>query len=48
MTKAVEDVTQVIRENKPTDVHPYLYKAVMDVLDYSPDALIRLKRIYNF
>jgi hypothetical protein len=31
---------QATRENKPTDVHPDLYKAVMDVLEYSPDALM--------
>jgi hypothetical protein len=40
MTKAVKDVAQAIRENKPIDVHPELYKAVMDVLEYSPDALM--------
>jgi hypothetical protein len=40
MTEAVKDVAQAIRENKPTDVHPELYKAVMDVLEYSPDALM--------
>jgi hypothetical protein len=33
MTKAVKDVAQAIRENKPTDVHLELYKAVMDVLE---------------
>jgi hypothetical protein len=38
MTEAVKDATQAIRENKPTDVHPDLYKAIMDMLDYSPDA----------
>jgi hypothetical protein len=31
---------QAIRKNKPTNVHADLYKAVMDVLDYSPDALM--------
>jgi hypothetical protein len=40
MTEAVKDVAQAIREKKPTDVHPDLYKAVMDVLEYSPDALM--------
>jgi hypothetical protein len=40
MTEAVKDVAQAIRENKPTDVHPDLYKAIMDVLEYSPDALM--------
>jgi uncharacterized protein (DUF1778 family) len=38
MTEAVKDAAQAIRENKPTDVHPDLYKAIMDMLDYSPDA----------
>jgi hypothetical protein len=33
MTEAVKDVAQAIRKNKPTDVHPDLYKAVMDVLE---------------
>jgi hypothetical protein len=40
MTEAIKNVTQVIRENNPTDIHPDLYKAVMDVLDYSSDALM--------
>jgi hypothetical protein len=40
MTEAIKDVVQAIRENKPTDVHPDLYKAVMDVLEYSQDALM--------
>jgi hypothetical protein len=40
MTEAVKDIAQVIRENKPIDVHPDLYKAVMDVLEYYPDALM--------
>jgi hypothetical protein len=38
MTEAINDVVQAIRENRPTDIHPDLYKAVMDVLEYSPDA----------
>jgi hypothetical protein len=40
MTKAIKDIAQAIKDNKPTDVHPDLYKAVMDVLEYSPDALM--------
>jgi hypothetical protein len=40
MTEAVKDAAQAIRENKPIDVHPELYKAIMDVLEYSPDALM--------
>jgi hypothetical protein len=40
MLEAIKDVAQASRENKPTDVHPDLYKAIMDVLEYSPDALI--------
>jgi TPP-dependent indolepyruvate ferredoxin oxidoreductase alpha subunit len=40
MTEAVKDIAQEIRDNKPTDVHSDLYKAVMDMLEYSPDALM--------
>jgi hypothetical protein len=40
MTEAIKDVAQAIRENKPTNIHPDLYKAVMDVLEYTPDALM--------
>jgi hypothetical protein len=40
MTEAVKGVAQPIRDNKPTDIHLDLYKAVMDVLEYSPDALM--------
>jgi hypothetical protein len=40
MTEAVKDIAQAIMENKPTDVHLDLYKTVMDVLEYSPDALM--------
>jgi hypothetical protein len=40
MTEAVKNIAQAIRENKPTDIHPELYKAVMDVLEYSRDALM--------
>jgi hypothetical protein len=40
MTEAVKDITQAIRENKPTDIHPELYKAIMDVLEYFLDALM--------
>jgi hypothetical protein len=40
MTEAVKDIAQAIKDNKPTDVHLDLYKAVMDVLEYSPDALM--------
>jgi hypothetical protein len=29
MTEAFKDVAQAIRENKPTDIHPDLYKAIM-------------------
>jgi hypothetical protein len=35
MTEAVKDIAQAIRDNKPTDIHPDLYKAVMDILEYS-------------
>jgi hypothetical protein len=48
MTKVVKDIAQAIRENKPTDVHPDLYKAIMDVLDYSPNALmVALNHLVN-
>jgi hypothetical protein len=40
MTEVVKDVVQAIRENKPLDAHPDLYKAVMNMLEYSPDALM--------
>jgi hypothetical protein len=40
MTEAVEDIAQAIKDNKPTDVHLDLYKAVMDVFEYSPYALM--------
>jgi hypothetical protein len=34
MTEAVKDATQAIRDNKPTDVHPDLYRSVISVLEY--------------
>jgi hypothetical protein len=40
MTKAIKDVAQAIRDNKPTDVHPTLYEAVMDVVGFTEDALL--------
>jgi hypothetical protein len=40
MTEAIKNVAQAIRENKPTDVHLDLYKAIMDVIEYSPNALM--------
>jgi hypothetical protein len=40
MTGAIKDVAQAFRDNKPTNVHPDFYKAVIDVLEYSPDAPI--------
>jgi hypothetical protein len=35
MTEAIKDATQAIRDNKPTDVHPNLYRSIMSVLEYS-------------
>jgi hypothetical protein len=40
MTEAIKNVAQASRDNNPTDMHPDLYKAVMDVFEYSPDALM--------
>lgn len=40
MTVAVKDVAQAIRDNKPTDMHPDLYNAVMDMLGFAEDDLM--------
>ncbi|XP_051212289.2 uncharacterized protein [Lolium perenne] len=40
MTVAVKDVTQAIRDNKPTDMHPDMYNAVMDMLGFAEDDLM--------
>ena len=40
MTEAVKEVAATIRENKPTDLHPDLYAAVMDVVGFSEEALM--------
>ena len=40
MTVAVKDVAQAIRDNKPTDMHPDLYNAVMDMLGFTEDDLM--------
>jgi hypothetical protein len=39
MTKAAKDVAQAIRENKTTDMHAELYKAIMSVVHFSQEAL---------
>ncbi|KAK1610773.1 hypothetical protein QYE76_034446 [Lolium multiflorum] len=39
-TVAVNDVAQAIRDNKPTDMHPDLYNAVMDMLGFIEDDLM--------
>ncbi|KAM0879235.1 hypothetical protein ACQ4PT_034373 [Festuca glaucescens] len=39
MTVAVKDVAHAIRDNKPTDMHPDLYNAVMDMLGFAEDDL---------
>ncbi|KAK1627133.1 hypothetical protein QYE76_001448 [Lolium multiflorum] len=40
MIVAVKDVAQAIRDNKPTDMHPDLYNAVMDMLGFAEDDLM--------
>ena len=40
MTVAVKDVAQAIRDNKPTDMHPDLYNAVMDSVGFTEEALM--------
>ncbi|CAM0911900.1 unnamed protein product [Alopecurus aequalis] len=40
MTEAVKEVATAIRDNKPTDLHPYLYAAVMDAVGFSEEALM--------
>ncbi|KAK1695255.1 hypothetical protein QYE76_011952 [Lolium multiflorum] len=40
MTVAVKDVTHAISDNKPTDMHPNLYNAVMDMLGFAEDDLM--------
>ncbi|KAK1643459.1 hypothetical protein QYE76_061264 [Lolium multiflorum] len=40
MTVVVKDVAQAIRDNKPTDMHPDLYNAVMDMLGFAEDDLM--------
>ncbi|CAM0949069.1 unnamed protein product [Alopecurus aequalis] len=38
MTEAVKEVAAAIRENKPTDLHPDLYAAVMDDVGFTKEA----------
>ncbi|KAK1646986.1 hypothetical protein QYE76_064791 [Lolium multiflorum] len=40
MIVAVKDVAQATRDNKPTDMHPDLYNAVMDMLGFAEDDLM--------
>ncbi|KAK1603280.1 hypothetical protein QYE76_018323 [Lolium multiflorum] len=40
MTVAVKDVSQAIMDNKPMDMHPDLYNAVMDMLGFAEDHLM--------
>ncbi|CAM0947097.1 unnamed protein product [Alopecurus aequalis] len=40
MTEAVKEVSAAIRENKPTDLHPDLYVAVMDTVGFTEEALM--------
>jgi hypothetical protein len=40
MTEAIKNVAQAIRDNKPTDVHPNLYKTIMSIVEYSQEPLM--------
>ncbi|CAM0884818.1 unnamed protein product [Alopecurus aequalis] len=40
MTEPVKEVAAAIRDNKPTDLHPDLYAAVMDSVGFSEEALM--------
>jgi hypothetical protein len=40
MTKAIKGVAQAIRDNKPTEVHLYLYRAIMSIVENSREALM--------
>ena len=40
MTDAVKEVAQAIRESKPTDMHPDLYRAVMDAVGFTEEDLM--------
>jgi hypothetical protein len=40
MTEAVKDVTKAIKDNKPTDMHPWLYQEDMEVAGFTEDALL--------
>ncbi|CAM0944399.1 unnamed protein product [Alopecurus aequalis] len=40
MTEAVKEVAAAIRENKPTNLYPDLYVAVMDAVGFTEEALI--------
>jgi hypothetical protein len=31
----VKDVAQIIRENKPTDMHPDLFTTIMDIVGFT-------------
>ena len=40
MTVAMKDVAQAIRDNKPTDMHPELYNAIMDMVGFTEECLM--------
>jgi hypothetical protein len=40
MTEAVKDIAKAIRDNKLTDIHPDLYKAIMRIVEFSQEALM--------
>lgn len=40
MTNVIKDVAQAIRDNKPTDMHPNIYQAIMDIVGFSEEHLM--------
>ena len=40
MTDVVKEVAQAIRESKLTDMHPDLYRVVMDVVGFTEEDLM--------
>ncbi|CAM0953393.1 unnamed protein product [Alopecurus aequalis] len=40
MTEAVKEVAAVIKDNKPTDLHPDLYGVVMYAVGFTEEALM--------
>lgn len=40
LTEVVKEVAQAIRESKPNEMHPDLYRAVMDAVGFTEEALM--------